>query len=128
MILDSSTVIAIVLQETGYETLLHKLTAAEVRMMGAPTLVKCSIVLSARTGYDCRDLLARFLAETNVHIVSFGEDHYSAAVGAWFRFGKGRHRAALNFGDCFSYAVAKLSGLPLLFVENDFPETDILIA
>ena len=128
MILDSSAVVAIVLQETDYETLLRKLTAAQVRMIGAPTLVECSIVLSARTGRDCRGMLARFLEETNVHTVQFGEDHYSTAVGAWFRFGKGRHRAALNFGDCLSYAVAKLAGLPLLFVGNDFSETDILIA
>jgi ribonuclease VapC len=128
MILDSSAVIAIVLHEPDYEILLQKLTSAQVRMIGAPTLVECSIVLSSRTNQDSRGLLARFLKETKVHVVSFGEDHYSAAIGAWLRFGKGHHRAALNFGDCLSYAMAKLSGLPLLCVGDDFPQTDILIA
>ena len=61
-------------------------------------------------------------------MVPFGELHFGAAVEAWLRFGKGRHPAALNFGDCMSYAVAKVANTPLLFVGEDFPQTDIEIA
>jgi ribonuclease VapC len=87
----------------------------------------------ARRGYDPghlgggrhRDLLARFLSEASITVVPFGESHYGAAVDAWLRYGKDRHPAALNFGDCLSYAVARLAEEPLLFVGDDFAQTDI---
>jgi ribonuclease VapC len=128
MIIDSSAVVAIVLQEPQYEPLVDKLVGSSSVGIGAPTLVETAIVLSARLGTDARGLLARLLAEAGISVVPFGEAHYATAVDAWLRFGKGRHRASLNFGDCLSYATARLAGLPLLCVGEDFAQTDIELA
>jgi ribonuclease VapC len=70
-------------------------------------------------------LLARFLDELRVTTVPFAEPHWREALDAFLRFGKGRHQAALNLGDCLTYAIAKVAGLPLLFVGDDFDRTDI---
>ena len=125
MILDTSAVIAIVMREPGHEDLLAAIAADDSSAIGAATLAETAIVLSARLKSDARALLARFLSEASIAIVPFGESHYGAAVEAWLRFGKGRHPAALNFGDCLSYAVASLADEPLLFVGEDFARTDI---
>ena len=87
-----------------------------------------AIVLFAQLQRDARSLLARFLSEASIALIPFGESHYGAAVDAWLRYGKGRHPAALNFGDCLSYAVARLAGESLLFVGDDFARTDIVRA
>ena len=128
MIIDSSAIVAIFFKELGYETLTGKLANANEVGIGVPTLVECGIVLTARFGYDARGLLTRFVEETNIAIVPFTEAHFGTAVGAWLKYGKGRHPAGLNFGDCLSYAVAKLAGMPLLFVGDDFLQTDLLVA
>ena len=128
MILDSSAIVAILFQEPGYEEVLQKLTTAVEVGIGAPTLVECSIVLSARLNQDARGLLARFLEEANVTVVPFTGAHYGTATGAWLKYGKGRHPAGLNFGDCLAYAVAKLTAMPLLCVGADFRETDLPLA
>ena len=128
MILDSSAVISIVFQEPGYEVLLRKLMATEEVGIGAPTLLECSIVLAARLNQDVRGLLTRFMAEANVTSVPFTDAHYSIALSACLKYGKGRHPAGLNFGDCLSYAVAKLAGMPLLCIGDDFPQTDLQLA
>jgi ribonuclease VapC len=128
MILDSSAIVAIFLQESGHEEIRAKLNAAGEIGVGAPTLVECAIVLTARLGRDSRGMLARFLEETNVTVIPFTEQHFGMAVRAWMRFGKGRHPARLNFGDCMAYAVARLTDMPLLCVGEDFPQTDLAIA
>jgi len=128
MILDSSAVVAIVFREPGYEDLLQKLLAAAEVGIGSPTLVESGIVLSARLNRDTRGLLARFLEEASVTTLPFSEAHYGVAVGAWLKYGKGRHPANLNFGDCLAYAAAKLSDAPLLCVGDDFPQTDLPLA
>ena len=110
MILDTSAVIAILLKEPGFETLLAKLAAEPEVGIGVPTLAEAAIVLSARIRQDARGILSRFLAEASLVTIPFGEVHWGTAVGAWLRFGKGRHPASLNFGDCLSYATAKVSG------------------
>lgn len=125
MILDTSAVIAIVMREPGYEDLLAAIAVDGSSAIGAATLAETAIVLSARLKSDARALLARFLSEASIAVVPFGESHYGAAVEAWLRFGKGRHPAALNFGDCLSYAVASLADEPLLFVGGDFARTDV---
>ena len=124
MILDTSAVVAIVMKEPGYEELLQRMASGDPAI-GTPTLAETAIVLSARLQSDARPLLARFLSEASIAVVPFGESHYGAAVDAWLRYGKGRHPAALNFGDCLSYAVARLAQEPLLFVGDDFAQTDI---
>jgi ribonuclease VapC len=128
MILDSSAIVAIIFQEPGYEVVLDKLATADEKGIGAPTLVECNIVLSARLKQDARGLLSRFLEEAKVTIIPFSDAHYGTAVGAWLKYGKGRHPANLNFGDCLVYATAKIANMPLLCVGDDFPQTDLLLA
>lgn len=125
MIVDSSVVVAIALGEPGHEELVEQLQSAEVLGIGTPTLTEAGMVLSARLGVEPQGLLDRFLRDFGVVPVAFGEEHWREALDAFRRYGKGRHPAALNFGDCLSYAVARLAGLPLLFVGNDFAQTDI---
>ncbi len=125
MILDSSAVVAVLLREPGFEALLDAIAAGGLPAIGAPTLTETGIVLTARLGPSGRTFLARFLAEGAVSVVAFGEQHWQSAVEAYARFGKGRHPARLNFGDCMSYAVAKIAGEPLLCVGDDFLLTDI---
>ena len=128
MILDTSAVVAIALREPGFEELLTKLLGDSRAGVGVPTLTETAIVLSARLGRDARGLLARFLQEGSIATVPFGDAHYGVAVEAWLRYGKGRHSAALNFGDCMSYATAKLSAQPLLCSGDDFSKTDLTLA
>lgn len=125
MILDSSAIVAVMLAEPGYQAILERMGDAELLAAGAPTVVETAIVLSARMGRDARPELDAFLREADVEVIPFTADHYRAAVDAFLRFGKGRHPAALNFGDCLAYAVATLAGMPLLFVGGDFSRTDL---
>ena len=74
---------------------------------------------------DPRDLIVRLLAEFNVEAVPFGDEHWTEAIDAYQRFGRGRHKAQLTFGNCLTYAVARLAGEPLLYISNDFAETDL---
>ncbi len=83
------------------------------------------MVLSSRVGRDPRPLLNGFLREMGVEVIPFTSEHYEVAVDAFERYGKGRHPAALDFGDCLTYAVAKLSGLPLLYAGDGFAKTDL---
>lgn len=128
MIVDSSAIVAIFFQEPEYKTLISKLSETSRVGIGAPTLVECSIVLSARLNQDARGLLERFLKEANIVTIPFTDEHFGVAIGAWRKYGKGRHPAALNFGDCLTYAVAKLANMPLLVIGDDFPQTDLLLA
>ena len=128
MILDSSAVVALFLQEPDHELLRHKIGAATFVGISAATLVETALVLSARLKRDTRGSLARFIEESGAIIIPFTESHYSLAVSAWLKYGKGRHPAALNFGDCLAYATAKAAAMPLLFVGDDFPQTDLPLA
>ena len=125
MILDSSAVIAILLKEPGYERLRDRLATSEQASIGAPTVLESSMVLSARLGHAGKTLLARFLQEAEIEVVEFTADHWTVAADAFLAFGKGRHRAGLNLGDCTTYAVAKLASQPLLCLGDDFPATDL---
>jgi ribonuclease VapC len=128
MILDTSAVVAILLKEPGFELVFQKLAAAETIGIGAPTLAETGIVLRARLGRDPSGILGRFLQKFEIVTVPFGEEHWREAVEAYGIFSRGQHAASLNFGDCMTYAVAKLAGQPLLFVGRDFSRTDLEIA
>lgn len=128
MILDSSAIVGIVLRETGFEGLVRKVAQAATVGVGAPTLAEAGIVLRARLGRNSRGLLQGLLREWDAATVAFGEEHWREAVTAYDRFGRGRHKAQLNFGDCMAYAVAKLAGEPLLCTGEDFPKTDLPLA
>jgi ribonuclease VapC len=125
MILDSSAILAILLGEPQASNLMHRMHTAPVLAVAAPTLLESAMVLSSRIPGDTRQILNEFVREFEVEVIAFSRDHFDAAADAFFRFGKGRHPAALNFGDCLSYAAASLSGLPLLFVGDDFSKTNI---
>jgi ribonuclease VapC len=128
MILDSSAVVAVLCRESGYAALIEKIIAAETLGMGAPTVFEAAMVLTIKLRRDGLAVVNEFFREARVQVISFTDLHSSIAFGAYLRYGKGRHKAALNFGDCFSYAVAKVSRQPLLFVGNDFAKTDVPIA
>jgi ribonuclease VapC len=128
MIVDTSALVAILLRQEGWETLVSRLEAANEAAVATPTLAETGIVLSSRMGKDARPTLLRFLQESEVTMIDFGEHHWRAAVEAYRRFGKGNHPARLNFGDCMSYAVASLAGQALLYTGKDFGKTDLPLA
>jgi ribonuclease VapC len=126
VILDSSAVVAITLREPGWERLFAAFTAAPRAVgIGAPTLVETTIVLSARLARDARGLVGRLLLEGDIAVVPFTDAHFGTAADAWLRYGRGRHPAGLNFGDCLAYATARLADEPLLFTGDDFARTDV---
>ena len=125
MVLDSSAIVAIHLKEPGYGRLIDAIDHAGLVVVGAPTLLETAMVLSARLNQDARPLLLAFLRRLEVEVIAFNEEHLDAATTAFLRFGRGRHPAGLNFGDCMSYAVASVAGMPLLFTGQDFAQTDI---
>jgi ribonuclease VapC len=106
----------------------EKLRGTDVVGVSAATLAETAIVLQARLAVDAQAVVDRFVRDFDLEVVAFGDQHWREAVEAYRRFGRGRHRAALNFGDCLSYATARVSGQPLLFVGGDFAQTDVQIA
>lgn len=128
MILDSSALVAVAFAEPEADRLVAAMASTPRLGIGAPTLVETAIVLSARFGRDARALVSRLVLEGDIALVPFTDAHYGTALDAWLQFGRGRHAASLNFGDCLSYATAKLAGAPLLCVGDDFTQTDIEVA
>lgn len=128
MIVDTSAILAIMLKEPEENRLRVALADADSAGIGAPTLAETAIVLGNRIGFEKGGLLQRVIQEFGIAVIPFGDLHWSEAVDAYERFGKGRHKAALNFGDCMSYATARIAGQPLLFIGQDFRETDIGVA
>lgn len=128
MILDTSAIVAIATEEPGCLELIDTLNDAPTLGIGAPTLVETALVLRSRLAREPRAFLDRFLSDWTVSVVPFGEDHWKAAADAYARYGRGRHKAALNFGDCLSYATAKLADMPLLCTGSDFARTDLELA
>ena len=125
MILGTSAIIRAVVREPGYEHIFERMSTAPMLAVGAATLVETAIVLSRKLVREPRQQLRRFLREMEVEVIPFTAEHYEVAMDAFERYGKGRHPADLNFGDCLTYAVARLSGLPLLYTGNDFARTDL---
>jgi ribonuclease VapC len=102
-----------------------KIKAAPSVAIGAPTLAEALIVLTARLRGDSTLALRELLRAIEAEVIPFTDDHGRSALQAYLRFGKGRHPAALNFGDCLCYATASLASQPLLYVGDDFSRTDI---
>jgi len=128
MILDTSAILAILFREPAAAGLLERLRRSPLRAVGTPTLVEAGAVLTARVGEPAIAWLHRFLQEFEVVTIPFEAGHWQEAVAAYNAFGRGRHPAGLNLGDCFSYATARLAGQPLLCVGEDFPHTDLTMA
>ncbi len=127
MIVDSSAILAILFREPEWPRLLERITDGEAPGVGTPTLVESALVLASRLGPPGKSLLARFVQESGLREIPFTAAHWSVAVDAYLRYGKGRHPAALNFGDCLTYATATLAGEPLLCVGDDFAQTDLAL-
>ncbi len=125
MILDSSAVIALLFDEPGAQDLLQAIQNDPQRMMSSASALEALMVAVGRAGDSATYRLDALLADMEIEIVAFDADQLRAARDAFFRFGKGRHPARLNFGDCITYALAKTSGQPLLFKGDDFSKTDI---
>jgi len=125
VIVDSSAIIAMINHEPESLALERALVADLEPKIGAPTRSEAGIVLQAKFGMRGRSLFERFLQEWKVVTVPFDHRHAEVAIEAFQRFGKGRHSAKLNLGDCHCYATAKLAREPLLCIGNDFPQTDL---
>jgi ribonuclease VapC len=126
MVIDTSALVAIMQQESDADGLLRRMAAAGMRRVSAAALLETAIVLEARSGEKAGDDLDLFLARAKVEIEPVTEEQVQVARKAWRRYGKGSgHAARLNFGDCFSYALAKSLGEELLYKGADFNHTDV---
>jgi len=128
VIVDSSALLAMLLSEPGGEIFGRAIVNADAVRISAPTFVEVSVVLTSRTGAKGVLLWESMVRQLKIVIEPFTEEHAFLARQAFFDYGKGRHPAGLNFGDCFSYALAKASGEPLLFKGDDFRQTDVIPA
>lgn len=126
-VVDTSAVVAVLFGEPGGAGVERELVGSPC-IMSAATRVELGIVVEARAGPAGAQLLEELLARIEVRIEPVDEDIANEALVCWRRFGKGRHSAGLNYGDTFSYALARRTGLPLLFVGDDFAQTDVLAA
>ncbi|WP_431282022.1 type II toxin-antitoxin system VapC family toxin [Humitalea sp. 24SJ18S-53] len=128
MILDSSVLIAILFDEPEADGLAATIAGADRLAMAAPTLVEATMVTEGRASPGMREKLEALMATIDPEVVPFTAEHAGLAIDGWRRFGKGRHPAGLNLGDCFAYALAKARGEPLLFKGDDFARTDVKVA
>lgn len=124
--LDSSAIVAILLSEPDKKQLHTLWAVAERSVVAAPTVLECFLVLS----YDKTKsaALSELIERMGAEIIPFDEHLLAAAMQAHQKYGKGRHKAKLNLGDCMSYALAKFHGIPLLCKGEDFRHTDVTIA
>jgi ribonuclease VapC len=125
MVIDTSAVVAILFGEPEAEVFAETIEQDPVRLMSAASVLEAAIVVESELGDSGARELDLLLYKAGITIVPFSPEHLAAARHAFRVFGKGRHAAALNFGDCFSYALCKSTGEPLLFKGADFPRTDI---
>jgi ribonuclease VapC len=125
MVVDTSVIIAIIFEESDADFLLNKLAIVRSRQASVVSYVEATMELISRRGEHAASQLDPMLARAGIEVVPISMDQARLASEAFKRFGKGRHPAELNFGDCFSYALAKSCGEPLLFKGVDFAKTDI---
>ncbi|ADB48749.1 type II toxin-antitoxin system VapC family toxin [Conexibacter woesei] len=128
MVVDSSAVVAILLDEEDATELSATLTDVDDPLLSAASLLECSIVMHKNSGVVGLRDLDDLLQETRIRCVPVDLTQALAARRAWVRFGKGNSPAGLNFGDCFSYALARTMDRPLLFKGGDFTRTDVRVA
>jgi ribonuclease VapC len=124
IVVDTSAMVAILTNEPGRGWLAAQLADATERLMSAPTALELGILLEARAAAG---ILRRTLRDAEITVTPFDDGMAQRALDAWRRFGKGRHAAGLNFGDCCSYALAEATGCPILCVGNDFSQTDLAV-
>ncbi|MBD9626422.1 type II toxin-antitoxin system VapC family toxin [Ensifer sp. ENS06] len=125
MVIDTSVLVAIAFNEPEAAAFRERIADDPVRLISAATVLETAMVIETRLGEAAGADLDLWLYKAEVEIVPVTAEHADRARRAWRRYGKGRHPASLNYGDCFSYALAALSGEPLLYKGNDFSQTDI---
>lgn len=125
MVVDSSAVLSILLQESDARFFADMLSLSGVNIMSAGNFLEASIVIDNRRREIGLIDLDRLISGAGIEIIAVDRTQAEAARAAYRRYGKGRHMAALNFGDCFAYALAKTTGEPLLFKGAEFAATDI---
>jgi len=125
MVIDTSAIVAIALDEPGAAELEVQIADDSVRLVSAATVMEATMVLETRLGDSGGRELDLWLLKIGAEIVSVDAEQVDAARRAWRRYGKGRHAAALNYGDCFSFALALTRNEPLLFEGEDFARTGI---
>ncbi len=125
MIIDSSAVCAILFGEPDTRRYEEAIASADVRRMSAGNLLEAAILVESRSGPLGGDQLDALIERAAIEVVPVTAEQITAARRAWRRFGRGRHRAALNMGDCIAYALAEATREPLLFKGDDFALTDV---
>jgi ribonuclease VapC len=125
MVIDTSAFIALLLGEPEADVLAQAIAAAQTRLVSSFTVLETGIVIEARKGRAGAREFDLLLHDAQIDVVPFTGEQAALARAAWTRYGKGRHPAGLNIGDCCSYALATLSTEPLLFKGNDFVQTDV---
>jgi ribonuclease VapC len=125
MVIDSSAIIAVLLGEEIAERIAAAIEKDSKRLISTFSMLEMSIVIEAKKGEAGSRELDLLIHQIQAEIISLDFNQIEIAKEAWKNFGKGRHPAGLNIGDCCSYALAKISGEPLLFKGNDFAQTDI---
>ena len=125
MVIDTSAIVAMLTDEPDAERFEAAVEADHVRLMSTASYLEAAIVVETRYGEAGGRELDLWLHRAAVDLVAVHADQADAARAAYRKYGKGRHRAGLNFGDCFSYGLARISGQPLLFKGEDFRHTDI---
>ena len=128
LVIDSSALIAVMISEESAERVRQELEVAAGPVISAASLVEASIVAAARLGPDGPATVRLLLDAAGAVTVPVDEHQAGLAVDAWKRFGKGNHPAGLNYGNCFSYALAAHVDVPLLCVGDDFARTDLALA
>ncbi len=125
MVIDTSAVAAILLGEAEATRFAEAIESASPRLMSAATLLEATLVIETRKGEAGGRELDLLIHRAGIEIVPVDQEQAEVARVAWRRFGKGRHPAALNYVDCFAYALAKVTGSPLLYKGDDFAKTDL---
>ena len=128
MIIDTSALVAVLDQESEAQRIVRTLASAPERILSAANLVEVGIVMQARRGDDGARDLDLLLAKLRVDIAAVTANQADIARKAFRRYGRERHAANLNFGDCFAYALARDKSAPLQFKGNDFAKTDVMVA
>lgn len=122
---DTSALVAIIAREPEAEVIEGAMERAADLLIGMPTVLELRMVLAGRVGPERAAAMIDSVLTSDVRRVDFDQKHLAAAITAFDRYGKGRHRAALNLCDCMAYAVAKVAGCPLLYKGEDFARTDV---
>lgn len=128
MVIDSSAIVAILFDEPERSALTAAIEDDHRRLISAAIVLESALIVEARRGEAAGRELDLLLHRASVNVVPVDAEQAELARTAWRRFGKGRHPAALNYGDCFSYALSAATGEPLLFKGNDFTQTDVVPA